>query len=152
LRAATIDPLANTILSVQVPMMGTNLDKQDRMERRRAIGNREVWDPRVAPYLRGPEYLIAHACFDCRKSWKRSGDREHLCPECHRPLAMMGRSFRTPSIRKLDQWEKVRRLWQAGFRFWSYRSFPHAEPYPDELREVDDFIRRNRDHPMRVRA
>lgn len=122
------------------------------MERRRAIGNREVPDPYVPPYHRGPDYLIAHACFECRKSWKRPGEREHFCPECHGPLAMMGRTFRTPSNRKQDQWEKVRRLWEAGFRFWSYRSFPDAEPYPDELREVDSFIRRNCDHPMKIRA
>ncbi len=65
---------------------------------------------------------------------------------------MMGRSFRTPSTRERDQWEKVQRLWRAGFRFWSYRSFPDAEPYPEDLREVDTFIDRNPHHPMRIRA
>jgi hypothetical protein len=64
----------------------------------------------------------------------------------------MGRSFRAPSNRKRDQWEKVQRLWDAGFRFWSYRSFPDAERYPDSLREVDDFIRRNREHPMKIKG
>ncbi|HEV7233048.1 MAG TPA: hypothetical protein VGN36_02300, partial [Sphingorhabdus sp.] len=93
-------------------------NKRDRMEMRRAIGNREVHGPYVPPYHRGAEYLIAHACFECRKSWKRSGDREHICPECKTPLAMMGRSFRAPSNRKHDQWQKVQRLWEAGFRFW----------------------------------
>jgi DNA-directed RNA polymerase subunit RPC12/RpoP len=127
-------------------------DKLERMEIRRAIGNREVRGPRVPRYYRGPDYLIAHACFDCRKSWKRSGEQENACPECGKRLASMGRSFRAPSKRKGDQWEKVRRLWDAGFRFWSYRSFPDAEPYPDDLREVDDFIRRNRNHPMRRKA
>jgi len=63
---------------------------------------------------------------------------------------MMGRSFRVPAGRKQDQWEKVRRLWNAGFRFWSYRSFPEAERYPDDLRDVDAFIRRNDRHPMRI--
>jgi hypothetical protein len=106
----------------------------------------------VSPDHRGPDYLIAHACFDCRKAWKRTGEHGHVCPEREKPLALMGRSFRTPSIRKQDQWEKVRRLWDAGFRFWSYRSFPDAERFPDALRDVDDFIRRNRTHPMRVKA
>lgn len=132
--------------------MTSPLHKQERMEKRREIGNREVPGPKMPPYHRGPDYLIAHACFDCRKAWKRPDERKHICPECEKPLALMGRSFRTPSICKHDQWEKVRRLWEAGFRFWSYRSFSDAEPYPDDLREVDDFIRRNRDHPMRVKA
>jgi hypothetical protein len=126
--------------------------KADRMELRRAIGNREVPGPYVAPYHRGPDYLIAHACFDCRKSWKRSGEVVHPCPECRRPLAMMGRTFRVPARRKVDQWDKVQRLWDAGFRFWSYRSFPDAERYPEDLRDVEEFIRRNPDHPMRTRA
>jgi DNA-directed RNA polymerase subunit RPC12/RpoP len=126
------------------------LSKHERMEVRRKVGNREVGGLFVSPYYRGPQYLIAHACFDCRKSWKRCEDHQHRCPECGGPLAMMGRSFRAPANRKLDQWEKVRRLWTAGFRFWSYRSYPDAELYPDELREVDAFIRRNREHPMRV--
>jgi ssDNA-binding Zn-finger/Zn-ribbon topoisomerase 1 len=126
--------------------------KPERMEMRREIGNRAVPGPRVAPYHRGPDYLVAHACFDCRKSWKRGVEREHHCPECQKPLAMMGRSFRTPANRKQDQWEKVRRLWDAGFRFWSYRSFPDAERYPDNLRDVDDFIRRNREHPMKIKS
>lgn len=130
--------------------MAAVLDKQARMAKRRAIGNRAPPTPVVPTPPRGPGYLIAHACFDCLKSWKRTPDGQHPCPECRKPLAMMGRSFRAPAIRKRDQWEKVRRLWNAGFRFWSYRSFPDAEPYPDALREVDAFIRRNPDHPMRV--
>lgn len=127
-------------------------DKPERMEIRRAIGNREVAGPRIPPYHRGPAYLIAHACFDCRKSWKRPGETEHTCPECGEPLAMMGRSFRVPARREQGQWEKVRRLWDAGFRFWSYRSHPEAERYPDDVREVDEFIRRNQRHPMRVKG
>jgi hypothetical protein len=112
------------------------------METRRAIGNRAVPGPYTSPYHRGPRYLIAHACFDCRKSWKRPGEQEHLCPECKTPLAMMGRTFRVPPRSKLDQWEKVRRLWDAGFRFWNTST--NAEPYPADLRDVDGFIRRNR--------
>jgi len=131
--------------------MTTKADKAERMELRRAVGNRVVSGPPETPYFRGPDYLIAHACFDCRKSWKRPADDGHSCPECQKPLAMMGRSFRSPRKAATDQWEKVRRLWSSGFRFWSYRTFPDAEPFPERLSEVDDFIRRNPDHPMRVK-
>jgi len=64
---------------------------------------------------------------------------------------MMGRSFKTPANDDAGQWEKVHRLWSVGFRFWSYRSHPNAEPLPTNLREVDEFIRRNPHHPMRVK-
>jgi DNA-directed RNA polymerase subunit RPC12/RpoP len=126
--------------------------KPDRMEMRRAIGNREVRGPSTPQYHRGPDYLIAHACFVCRKSWKRPEGQEYACPECGNALALMGRTFRVPAKRQDDQWEKVRRLWEAGFRFWSYRSFPDAERYPEHLRDVGDFISRNGNHPMRTKT
>lgn len=95
------------------------------------------------------EYLIAQACFDCRKSWKvRVGSP--ICPQCGGPLREMGRSFKTPKRSDVEQWEKVEALWSAGFRFWSYRSHPDAEPLPERLRDVQDFIRKNPNHPMRL--
>ena len=63
----------------------------------------------------------------------------------------MGRSFKAPKRSDVDQWKKVETLWDAGFRFWSYRSYPEAEPLPDRLDEVEDFIRRNPVHPARIR-
>ncbi len=122
------------------------------MELRKAIGNRVILPPQARPYFRGPAYLIAHACFACQKSWKRTGETEHACPECGRPLALMGRSLQVPKKRDDEQWEKLRKLWEAGFRFWSYRSFPEAEPYPDSLREVDAWIKRNPKHRMRAES
>lgn len=145
-------PIADNNRAVHHRSMSNAPSKLERMELRKDIGNREVSVPRVPPYHRGPDYLIAHACFDCRKSWKRDAEREQACPECQKPLALMGRTFRAPANRKLDQWEKVRRLWNAGFRFWSYRSFPNAERLPDDLRDVDSFISRSHDHPMRVKT
>jgi len=62
----------------------------------------------------------------------------------------MGRSFKAPKKSDVEQWNKVRELWSAGFRFSSYRSHPAAEPLPERLREVDEFIRRNPDHPLRL--
>jgi len=62
----------------------------------------------------------------------------------------MGRSFKAPKRSDDEQWQKVQALWSAGFRFWSYRSRPDAEALPERLRDVDDFIRRNPKHPMRI--
>jgi len=61
----------------------------------------------------------------------------------------MGRLFKTPKMSDIEQWEKARVLWLAGFRFWSYRSHPNAERFSERLQEVEDFIRRNPEHPMR---
>ena len=64
----------------------------------------------------------------------------------------MGRSFRVPKSSDVEQWEKLRALWLAGFRFWSYRNYPQAEPLPERLRDVEAFVRRNPDHPFRVKG
>jgi hypothetical protein len=100
--------------------------------------------------FRGPDYLIAHACFECRKSLKVRMEGASVCPECGGPLHAMGRSFKAPKRTDAEQWKKVEALWSAGFRFWSYRSHPDAEPLPERLRDLEDFIRRNPEHPMRV--
>jgi hypothetical protein len=64
----------------------------------------------------------------------------------------MGRSFRAPKKSNRDQWKKVELLWKNGFRFFSYRRYPDAEPLPSKLSEVAEFIRRNPEHPFRVES
>jgi hypothetical protein len=61
----------------------------------------------------------------------------------------MGRSFKAPASRDLEQWAKVQALYEAGFRFFSYRSFD-CPPLPVRLSQVEAFIRDNPNHPMRV--
>ena len=97
-----------------------------------------------------PRQKIAYACFDCRKSWKHSPAVEAVCPQCARPLKEMGRSFKAPRQSDQKQWEKVQRLWEGGFRFSSLGNGNDGERFPEKLREVDDFIRRNPTHPWRV--
>ena len=111
---------------------------------------------RFFSYGRQPIYRVAHACFACRRSYKIATDLtssdpvEARCPECGEPLRWMGRSFRTPRRSDEEQWAKVEALWNAGFRFQSYRSHPEAERLPERLRDVADFLRRNPSHPFRV--
>ena len=95
--------------------------------------------------------MIAHACFVCRKSFKMASRSEHaiVCPNCGGASHEMGRSFKAPASRELKQWAKVQALYEAGFRFSSYRSFD-CPPLPTELAEVKAFIRDNPNHPMRV--
>ncbi|MDX2298676.1 MAG: hypothetical protein NW204_03035 [Xanthomonadaceae bacterium] len=61
----------------------------------------------------------------------------------------MGRSFKAPAARDLEQWAKVKALYDAGFRFFSYRGFD-CPPLPARLADLDAFIRDNLEHPLRV--
>ena len=63
----------------------------------------------------------------------------------------MGRSFKAPPMVDEQQWEKVRRLYEAGFRFRSYRSSDDP-PFPKTLGEVDAFIAANPNHRFRRRG
>lgn len=97
------------------------------------------------------KYLIAHACFDCRKSFKVAprADLSAVCPSCGGTIHEMGRSFKAPPAKDLEQWTKVQALFAAGFRFFSYRS-TSGSSLPDRLADVETFIRDNPAHPLRV--
>ncbi|MEO1029226.1 MAG: hypothetical protein AAFX02_09255 [Pseudomonadota bacterium] len=102
---------------------------------------------------RGADFLVAHACFSCRVSFKQKpamdGSRK-TCPLCGGQMAEMGRGFKVPRKSDKEQWEKVRRLWLAGYRF--RKNFGRREvPFPSRLREVDAFIRENPRHGFRLR-
>jgi len=100
----------------------------------------------------GPKYLIAHACFACRKSFKVAPRKQApVCPNCAAELHEMGRSFKAPAAKNTEQWAKVEALYNAGFRFFSYRSFECA-PLPSRLSQVAAFIAANPAHPLRVAA
>jgi hypothetical protein len=100
-----------------------------------------------------PQYLIAHACFDCHKSFKVASRPEctAICPNCRGQLHEMGRSFKAPRAKDAEQWAKVQALYNAGFRFFSYRS-TSGLPLPAKLSEVESFIQDNPTHPLRVAA
>ena len=100
-----------------------------------------------------PQYLIAHACFECRKSFKIAPrpNSTAVCPNCGLELHQMGRSFKAPAAKDAEQWAKVQALYSAGFRFFSYRSVD-GPPLPARLADVEAFIRENPDHPLRVAA
>ncbi|MBN6114094.1 hypothetical protein HDC36_003475 [Xanthomonas sp. JAI131] len=100
-----------------------------------------------------PHYLIAHACFECRKSFKiapRPG-YSAVCPNCAGEIHEMGRSFKAPRAKDTEQWAKVQALYEAGFRFSSYRS-TSGPALPDRLAQVPAFLRDNPAHPLRVAA
>ena len=123
-----------------------NEKKNRRMELRREIGSRKVKEmplpsPRTA-------YLAAHACFNCRKSFKLSCEKSHVCPECGETAYLMGRAFKTPKRSDDEQWRKVQKLYTLGFRFHRYGGdYP---PLPERFREVDRFVKEFANHELRV--
>lgn len=93
----------------------------------------------------GPEYLTQCACFHCRKSFKRDvSDFLFIpkCPDCGALTHVMGRYFRAPSSRSLDQWRKVEMLFNAGVRFSGTQSCALGR-FPNTVREAKEFIARN---------
>jgi len=62
----------------------------------------------------------------------------------------MGRAFKAPKRTDQEQWHKVRALWVAGFRFPNHTGWREAAPFPERLRDVEEFIRLNQTHPFRV--
>lgn len=135
-------------------MNSKNISKQERMEIRRAIGNRKIIHNQPRPLNRGAEYLSHYACFACRKSFKQDPWNEslsHKCPECSEELHDMGRNFRPPKKLDKNSWEVVRRLYQAGFRFFGSGS--HSDPdLPTMLSEVEQFVNENPNHYLRVKG
>ena len=132
--------------------MAQNKEKHRRMELRKEMGNRVIKPIQPKQESLPSEYLVPHACFHCRKSFKLRDSNEaepRRCPQCDQALYWMGRSFRPPKMDDKKQWEKVLKLYAAGFRFIG--SGNHDEPdLPKTLREVDGFIQANPSHILRV--
>ena len=135
--------------------MTSRADKTQRMEIRRKIGSRALPDPAgPQPHPKGPRYLVAHACFPCRLSFKRASRTDGTtpsCPTCSQPLSEMGRGFKAPPRRNLDKWKTVELLYLAGFRFPSTarREIPAL---PVKSRDIADFLAANQTHPYRTGA
>lgn len=132
--------------------MGINEEKLRRMELRKENGTRVITRPESPPEFRGPEYLIAHACFSCRKSFKQpveDSEIERVCPECGTQIYEMGRSFKPPKSSDLKQWKKVRLLYAEGFRFFGCGS-RSGEKLPEKLIDLEKFLNDNPTHPLKV--
>ena len=143
--------------------MPNRSEKQRRAQLRKAAGLKrysegpssltQATGQRQSLERRGAEFLVAHACFNCRISFKQRPDltgKPKTCPQCGGRMAEMGRSSKAPKKSNKEQWEKVRRLWLAGYRFRT-NSGRREPPFPERLRDVDAFIRENPRHGFRLR-
>ncbi len=132
-------------------------EKRKRMQIRKDVGNRPLSTEALKatgkiPKPQFPDYLVAHACFDCRKSFKYTVEeaRTHFCTQCDTEILEMGRSFKAPKKSDEKQWFKVEKLRRAGFMFHT-NTFETAG-YPQNLNEVEAFIRNNPDHKFRLKT
>jgi DNA-directed RNA polymerase subunit RPC12/RpoP len=123
-------------------------EKHRRMEIRRDIGNRKIES--VSQFFPNSSYpyLVAHACFNCQKSFKLSCEKNHVCPECGGTIYLMGRAFKSPKRGDYEQWRKVQKLYALGFRFYKYGG--DYQPMPERLREVNRFVEQYPDHELRI--
>ena len=133
-------------------------EKRRRMQIRKDVGNRLLSDEALMatgeiPKPRSADYLVAHACFSCRKSFKYPVKDEYTflyskaCPQCGDDIFIMGRSFEAPKKSNEKQWMKIEKLRRAGFMF--HTNTYETAGYPKNLNEVDAFIRDNPNHKFR---
>jgi len=115
-------------------------------------------------YVREMQY----ACFSCRKVYKQPELRRvngHFipsvqtraskkkieeinqnrfnCPQCGKPMEIMGRNFKAPRKENKREWNKVEILLQNGFRFFS-SGCEGRGTYPKTLGELKDFLRKKK--------
>lgn len=74
---------------------------------------------------------------------------ELKCSDCGGPSYNFGRHFKPPKKTDQKQWEKIRFLFEHGFRFQKIRSnLPSTDsvPYPETLAEAREFVVKYKDH------
>jgi len=94
-------------------------------------------------------YNMAFACFDCCKSFKREfvltegTPLELKCPNCGGVSNNFGRHFKAPKKTDKKQWQKIKFLYDHGFRFQKIRVGPKDKdtvPYPETLEQAKEFV------------
>lgn len=114
-------------------------------------------DPADGRILMTSSYNMSFACLDCCKSFKRSYDvqlrpDELTCPSCGWTSYNFGRHFKPPKSSDKEQWEKIRFLFQHGFRFQIIRvgdGHHDTIAYPDTLAEAREFVVEYADYARR---
>jgi len=96
-------------------------------------------------------WTTVNVCFDCRVGFERrtrSTPPPQKCPQCGGALVRMGgitSNFKIPKKRNIKQWQKVKRLYDAGVRFGPRGCCSRGDrtdaPLPQYLWQVDEFLR-----------
>lgn len=125
-------------------------DKQHKMALRRDAGYRRPRE--VKEKIRGPEYAMSFACFECKTAHKRHFDsspcdypRSMACPVRNSKMVNLGRHFKAPKKSDEAQWKKVKFLVDHGFVFQHIYELRedgghYKVEYPKTLSEAHEFI------------
>ena len=102
-------------------------------------------------------YNMAFACLDCQKSFKREFvltdgvPLELKCPDCGGSAYNFGRHFKTPKKTDKKQWQKIRFLFEYGFRFQKIRignKDKETVKYPETLEQAKEFVVKYKDYAI----
>lgn len=82
---------------------------------------------------------IGYVCLDCKKVFKKHKyiqdkrgnmepiDYEVVCPQCSRAMYKTGPAFKAPKISDVKSWNKLRPLFESGYRFYNDFGSPFEE-------------------------
>ena len=96
------------------------------MQIRKYVGNRPLSEEALKatgkiPKSQLPDYLVAHACFNRRKSFKYPVEDNgsvllsKSCPQCAAGIFLMGRSFESPKKPNKEPMVKSRKITALRF-------------------------------------
>ena len=103
-------------------------------------------------------YNMAFACLECHKSFKREFvltdgvPMELKCPDCGGPSYNFGRHFRAPKKSDIKQWQKIKFLFDHGFRFQRIRIGNWDKDtvrYPDTLEQAKEFVAKYKKYSLK---
>jgi hypothetical protein len=103
-------------------------------------------------------YNMAFACLNCCKSFKREFvltegvPMELKCPECGGPSYNFGRHFKAPKKSDKKQWQKIKFLFEHGFRFQKIRTGSGDKdtvPYPETLEQAKEFVVKYKEYAIK---
>ena len=103
-------------------------------------------------------YKMSFACLECRKAFKRGLDLSRKCPEtmkcpdCGGAAYNFGRHFKAPKKTDQKQWNKIRFLFENGFRFQKIRIGTHHHDtvaYPETLEDAKEFVIKYKDYAIK---
>jgi hypothetical protein len=77
------------------------------------------------------------------------------CPECGGDAYNFGRHFKTPKKSDKKQWQKIRFLFEHGFRFQKIRIGPkHHDTvaYPQTMEEAKEFVIKYKEYAIEAKC
>jgi DNA-directed RNA polymerase subunit RPC12/RpoP len=103
-------------------------------------------------------YNTSFVCLSCQKSFKRQSNAAKSvsdilpCPECGGPSYNFGRHFKAPKRTDKQQWQKIKFLFEHGFRFQKIRKgsgHHNTIAYPETLAEAKEFVVKYKDYAIK---